>query len=351
MILIFFYFLHSLLWAQELEVSTDDIQAYARVKNCIDFYLCHPYQESLRIISGRYFWKAKFSEPLTSIKKAFENCSIENSEAEVTAIDSNGNIQKDFLIPRGPQSFLTKKHLLPMELNTNVYYGLRKKELIMDKLLNQRVLDLAMKSTSFEFEYGLGEYVLKSGELPPNVLGQTDHLFKTITYDPEKYDGKICRYYQVMRHEIQHVRNWREKDSCREKSQTHHFRKNNYDEISTYLNDLVFLKKYCPYEVEIFNNTQAMLLAMYENKKLHLCSGGAERKQHGGTEFDLPSSPATETYYFPQKTFPSTKDLFRKTASVVGRLKKIIYEEYDYDESKPYGFRKKKIPENPRNLR
>jgi hypothetical protein len=378
----------STLWAQELEVSTEDVQAYARIKNCIDFYSCHPYQETLEIIAGRYHWKAKFDEPLSTIQKAFEDCSIDESKAEIIAKDENGNIKKDFIIPQYPMTYLTRRHLLPMELHPDVYYGLKKKELNTDKLLNQRVLNLAMKSTAFEFEYGLGEYVLRSGPLPPNVLGQTHHLFKTITYDVEKYDGRICRFYQVMRHEIQHVRNWREKDSCSQKNNTHHFKKNNHDEISTYLNDLVFIKNYCPYEQEIYKNTQSMLLAMYQNKRIKPCSGsGSEGNgeqisseeasgessslaattkvdQKDKTNRKLPgqrtyqsdldrkvASSSTETHYFhPISSVEKTSQLNRKSSELWGICKKLMQNLDDYDESKLYGFRKKEIPDNPNNL-
>src|SRR5690606_38351550 len=121
----------------------------------------------------------------------------------------------------------------PMELRSEALISLKKKEVSIDSLLKSENPLPAMKSTVFEFEYSLQDYELKVGALPPKVLGRTHHLLKDVTYDLAKWDGEVCRFYQVMRHEVQHVKNVREIMGCKG---GHHFTRGKNDDISVYVN-------------------------------------------------------------------------------------------------------------------
>jgi hypothetical protein len=256
--------------AQEIELTTTDVQAYARVKNCIDFYTCLKYDETLHIHQGHYRWNAKFTSPVSSILKAFDECRVGAVDFELSVKDQDGSVITDFQILRLPLSPEIQRHLLPMELYQRTFEGLKRKENPIEVLLRNGQPEMALKSTVFEIEYGLGEYQLEVKPiLRANVLATTHHLKKMITYDLEKWDGSLCRFYQVMRHEVQHVRNIRRQRECI----SHHFTTGNHNERATYLNDLVFIKTYCPQEVALYQNVEGMLLKMYQNKEFQTCDG------------------------------------------------------------------------------
>ena len=265
-----FILLACLALAQEIELTTSDVQAYARVKNCIDFYTCLKYEETLKIHQGQYRWHAKFTTPVSSILKAFDECRVGAVDFELFVKDQDGSVITDFQIPRLPLTPEIQRHLLPMELYQRTFEGLKRKENPIDVLLRNGQPELALKSTVFEIEYGLGEYQLEVKPIPrANVLATTHHLKKMITYDLEKWDGGLCRFYQVMRHEVQHVRNMRRQKEC----VSHHFTTGNHNERATYLNDLVFIKTYCPQEIALYQNVEGMLLKMYQNKESQTCDG------------------------------------------------------------------------------
>ena len=269
------------LFAQELELTTNNVQVYARVKNCIDFYLCAPYEETLKIENGYYHWKAEFRNSLPDLQSAFNECSVGNLKFDITIRDENGVARRDFKIPRTPLTPDVERYLLPMELYSRTFSGLKAKEKSMEILLQSNEPLTAMKSTSFEMEYPLGDYKLHSYPISKgNVLAITDHLKKIVVYDLDKWDGSLCRFYEVMRHEIQHVRNFRKRMACKHR---HHFSRGNHDERSTYLNDLVFLKTYCPDNKALYQNVESILLKMYQNKDLQTCGVG-EEEGTAGTE-------------------------------------------------------------------
>lgn len=273
--------------AQELSLITDNVQVYARVKNCVDFYLCSPYEETLKIDNGIFHWKAEFKNSLLELQEAFNNCSVGNLKFDITIRDENGIARKDFLIPKTKFTQEQQGHLLPMELHDRTYKGLALKANPIEMLLRSDDPLTAMKSTAFEIEYSLGEYQLMSYPLPKaNVLAITHHLKKIIVYDLNKWDGDVCRFYEVMRHEIQHVRNFRMRSSC---NQRHHFVKGNHDERSTYLNDLVFISKYCPENKALYRNVEAMLLRMYQDKNLQTCGVGPDAGEGEGADQDSKS--------------------------------------------------------------
>ena len=257
--------------AQELELTTNNVQVYARVKNCIDFYLCSPYEETLNIDNGYYRWKVQFKEPLSKIQTAFDECNVGKIAFDITIRDELGVVRKDFNISRSPFTPAMELYLTPMELYPRTYEGFKYKEKNIKTLLENKAPLPAMKSTTFEMEYPLGEYQLLSYPLDPGVLAITHHVKKIVVYDMDKWDGSVCRFYEVMRHETQHVRNRRKQLACKGK---HHFRAGNNDERATYLNDLVFLKNYCPDEKALYKNVEAMLLRMYQNKKVQPCGVG-----------------------------------------------------------------------------
>jgi hypothetical protein len=265
-------------WSQEIELTTRDVRAYARVKNCIDFYTCLTYEETLKIHQGSYRWSAKFKDPITSILKAFDECRVGDVEFDLFVKDQDGSVINDFSLPRYRLTTEGIRHLLPMELYQRTFEGLKRKENSIDVLLRHGQPELALKSTVFEMEYGLGEYQLEVKPIPrPNVLATTHHLKKMITYDLDKWDGSLCRFYQVVRHEVQHVRNNRKQRECVK----HHFHSGNNNERVTYLNDLVFIKTYCPQEVDLYKNVEAMLLKMYENKNFQTCEGEGQGTLEG----------------------------------------------------------------------
>lgn len=281
MIFIFWLFSLSLLFAQELQLTTNNVQVYARVKNCIDFYLCSPYEESLKIENGYYRWKAEFKSGLPQLQAAFNECSVGNLKFEITIRDEQGIARKDFHIPRTAIKPEVQQYLLPMELYSRTYEGLKIKEKNIGILLQSQEPLPAMKSASFEMEYPLGEYQLMAEQIAKsNTLATTDHLRKLITYDLDKWNGNVCRFYEVMRHEIQHVRNYRKRVACKKR---HHFDRGNHDERSTYLNDLVFIKTYCPENKSLYDSVESILLMMYQNQELQPC-GVAEGTSPGQGE-------------------------------------------------------------------
>jgi hypothetical protein len=277
--------------AQEIEITTNNVQVFARVKNCIDFYLCNPYEETLKVDNDFYRWKAQFKGPLANIQTAFQECSVGNINFEITVRDEFGVVAKDFSIPRTSFSKQTEQYLLPMELYSRTYEGLKAKEKLIQTLLESKDPLPAMKSTTFEMEYPLGDYHLNAYGLGPNVLGLTNHLKKIVVYDLDKWDGSVCRFYEVMRHETQHVRNRRKQLACKG---NHHFRFGNNDERSTYLNDLVFLRRFCPEEKALYQNVEAMLLNMYQNKKLQPC--GVSEESGGDVMGDNKASQPKHTH-------------------------------------------------------
>lgn len=297
--MIFFIWLLSLslVFAQELELTTNNVQVYARVKNCIDFYLCSPYEETLKINNGYYHWKAEFKTSLANLQSVFNECSVGNLKFDITIRDEKGMVRKDFLIPRTPLASQVERYLLPMELYSRTYLGLKSKEKAIETLLQSNEPLTAMKSTSFEMEYPLGEYHLLAQPIAKsNVLATTDHTNKLVTYDLNKWDGSVCRFYEVMRHETQHVRNYRKRQACQHR---HHFSKGNHDERSTYLNDLVFLKTYCPENKALYKNVETILLMMYQNKDFQTCgvgestdSGQGEDKGKGSST-PAPKAPSS----------------------------------------------------------
>ncbi len=295
-------------WAQEIEITTNNVQVFARVKNCIDFYLCSPYEETLRIDNNFYRWKAQFKKPIALIQTAFQECSVGNLNFEITFRDEFGVAAKDFSIPRTALSNQTEQYLLPMELYARTYEGLKAKEKFVQTLLESKEPLPAMKSTTFEMEYPLGEYHLNAYGLDPNVLGLTNHLKKIVVYDLDKWDGSVCRFYEVMRHETQHVRNRRKQLACKG---NHHFRYDNNDERSTYLNDLVFLKKFCHEEKALYLNVEAMLLNMYQNKKLQPC--GVSEEVGGEVSGDKITSQPKHTHTNPSR-YKITRRILKDSA-------------------------------------
>lgn len=283
--------------AQELELTTNNVQVYARVKNCIDFYLCSPYEETLKIDHGYYRWKVQFKEPLSKIQTAFNECSVGNLDFDITLRDELGVARTDFSIPRNALSSPVEINLLPMELYARTYEGLKSKEKLIQTFLQSKDPLPAMKSTTFEMEYPLEEYQLNAHPLNPNVLAITHHLKKIIVYDLDKWDGSVCRFYEVMRHETQHVRNRRKQLAC---NGNHHFRAGNNDERSTYLNDLVFLKRYCPGEKALYLNVESILLKMYLDKQFQTC-GVAPGNSTYSDEGAKPSNPSGNTHKTPHR--------------------------------------------------
>jgi hypothetical protein len=263
-------------WAQELSLKTRDVQVYARMKNCLDFTICSGYEEQLKIQDGFYLWKAQFKDSSDQIKKIFQDCRVGNKEFEFSFRDESNLVLKEVQpLTLTPSEKLQRSHL-PAELFSRIYEGLRTKEPSIEILLQSGEPLTAMKSVAFEFEYHLGEYQLKSHPIPkPNVLAFAHHGKKEVVYDLQKWDGTVCRFYEVMRHEVQHVRNRRQQISCHGK---HHFRYGNNDDRSAYLNDLVFIKHFCPENKALYANVESILLAMYENKKLHTCGEGSGEK-------------------------------------------------------------------------
>lgn len=279
--MIFFLWLFSLsfAFAQELELTTNNVHVYARVKNCIDFYLCSPYEEQLKIENGYYHWKAQFKTSLPVLQSAFKECSVGDLKFDITIRDEKGIARKDFSFPRSKITPEVQRYLLPMELYSRSYEGLKAKDKTIGVLLQSNEPLTAMKSVSFEMEYPLGEYHLVAESIAKsNTLATTDHLKKLITYDLDKWDGTVCRFYEVMRHETQHVRNFRKRQACKFR---HHFDRGNHDERSTYLNDLVFLKTYCPDNKSLYKNVETVLLMMYQNKDLQPCGVGDGTGQGG----------------------------------------------------------------------
>ncbi len=262
-------------WARELSLKTRDVQVYARVKNCLDFTLCDAYEEQLTIKGGFYLWQAQFKQPSSEIKKILQDCRVGNTEFDFSFRDeSNVPLEvQPLLLP--PSEKIQREHL-PAELFDRTYEGLKAKEQSIELLLQSGEPLPAMKSAAFEFEYQLGDYQLKAQSIPqPNVLAYAHHVRKEIVYDLQKWDGTVCRFYELMRHEVQHIRNRRQQISCQGK---HHFRYGNNDDRSAYLNDLVFIRHFCPENKALFSNVEAMLLAMYKNKKLQSCGEGSGEK-------------------------------------------------------------------------
>lgn len=265
--------LSSSLFAQELELNTSNIHAYAQVKNCLDLTMCSPYQESLQKTKEVYRWRVKFNEPIDHVTKAMSECRISYSDFTLLIRGEDGKVLSDFKLLYGKKNERLRQKYFPMELREEALVSLKSKEPTMEALLKKSESLSAMKSAAFEFEYSLQEYDLKVAPLPPKVLGRTHHLLKDITYDLSKWDGKICRFYQVMRHEVQHIKNVREIMDC---GGNHHFARGKNDDISVYVNDLSFIDRYCPEDKELYKNVESVLFAMYEGRPVETgCSEGA----------------------------------------------------------------------------
>lgn len=272
-------------FAQELELNTKNIEAYAQIKNCIDFSTCVHYEEKLSKIEGFYRWRVKFNEPLENFLNKLGDCRINHSDFTLLLREVDGKIMTDFQFIQGNKSEKLRTKYFPMELRREALQSLKRKEPSVESMLKSSDPLPALKSAVFEFEYSLEEYMLKIGTLPQGVLGRTHHLLKDVTYDLTKWDGRVCRFYQVMRHEVQHVRNVRESISC---GGEHHFVRGKNDDLSAYVNDLAFINRYCPENKALYHNVETILLALYEGRPVNTgCSEGATHvssRQIGGTK-------------------------------------------------------------------
>lgn len=277
------------LYAQDMWVKSPTIEGIARVKNCVDFYLCSSYKEELEKVGEDYKWTVRFKEHQSDIQLAFKDCSTGNVVFET-------NFKN---VARTTPSEEVFRNLLPMNLFDRTFDGFKKKEsAIKDHLLKKETLS-AMKSAIFEMEYPLEEYKLVPMKITrPNVLATTDSNLKQIEYDVDKWDGTLCRFYQIMRHEVQHVRNRRRIDSCQK---SHHFRVSNHNERTTYMNDLVFIQKYCPENVGLSASVERLLFQMYRNPDLNPCDGETFEDTPEGKRAN---SPEKRYRYYRPKSFP-----------------------------------------------
>lgn len=289
--MLFFIFMSGLGFTQELELNTKSIEAYAQIKNCIDFTTCVHYEEKLSKAEGVYRWRVKFNEPLENFLNKLGDCRINRSDFTLLLREVDGTIVTDFNLLKGNKSEKLRSKYFPMELREEALLSLKRKEPTVVKLLKSAEPLPALKSTVFEFEYSLEEYVLKIGVLPPGVLGRTHHLLKNVTYDLTKWDKNVCRFYQVMRHEVQHVKNVREIIGCQGE---HHFVRGKNDDLSAYVNDLAFINRYCPENKSLYQNVESILLALYEGRPVNTgCSEGAPHAssaQTGGAKERAPKA-------------------------------------------------------------
>lgn len=279
MLLLIFLLSSFLIYAQELELTTKNIQAYAQIKNCVDFTTCVHYEEKLQKLEDLYRWKVKFNEPLENFLNNLSECRINHSDFTLLLREVDGKILTDFNFIQGNKSEKLRTKFFPMELREEALISLKRKEPSIEYTLKSNEPLPALKSAVFEFEYSLEEYMLKIGALPQGVLGRTHHLLKNVTYDLSKWDGRVCRFYQVMRHEVQHVKNVREIIGC---GGEHHFVRGKNDDISAYVNDLAFINRYCPEEKALYQNVETILMALYEGRPVNTgCSEGAPHDQSG----------------------------------------------------------------------
>lgn len=310
MLISLFIFLITSSFAQELELNTKDIHAYAQIKNCLDFSVCSPYEETLRKDQEVYRWKVKFSEPISIITSAMSDCRISNTDYSLLLRSEEGKVLPDFKIMLGTKNEKQKVKYFPMELRKEAYTSLKRKEASVESLLKSSEPLPAMQSAVFEFEYSLEEYKLKSGSLPPKVLGRTHHFNKDVTYDLSKWDGSVCRFYQVMRHEVQHVKNVREIYNCRGR---HHFVKNHNDDISVYVNDLSFIKNFCPEDKALYRNVESVLFAMYEGKEVQVgCSEGGPHKTENKRVAQSEKTPKMPRFQSASEAIDQLKKLYQK---------------------------------------
>lgn len=221
--------------------TLEDLQV---LKNCLDYTACGKTKESIIEDPKKYrvhIWANLTNEELMSLVRS---CPIKdlNKKLVVKEADQQGKkVSISGFTPSFSEQSLFIKNASPALFH--VPSGKRVKAAMANlrQLLNTSKLDEAESLVLNTWGIDLHQYKIKYGGVTSHVA-VTTHKDKLITYGKD-WLADPCSYVRMIRHEAEHVAQFRRAKMC---NLEHNYAEHRMRERAAHLNDLRFVKTYCP---------------------------------------------------------------------------------------------------------
>jgi hypothetical protein len=221
--------------------TLEDLQV---LKNCLDYTACGKTKESITEDPKNnrvHIWANLTKKELTSLVRS---CPIKdiNKKLEVKEVDHQGKIvslsgltpsffeQSQFIRSASPALFDEPSDKIIQATMTQ-----------LSQLLKTSKLDEAESLVLNTWGIDLHGYKIKYGGVADHVA-VTTHKDKMINYGKD-WLAEPCSYIRMVRHEAEHVAQFKRAKMC---NLEHNYADHQMRERAAHLNDLRFLKTYCP---------------------------------------------------------------------------------------------------------
>jgi hypothetical protein len=240
--------------------NLEDLQV---LKNCLDYTACGKNKESIVEDPKKYrvhIW-ANLTKP--ELILLAQSCPIKGLNKKLVVKENNRYGEKVSL-SEFPPSF-SEQSILIKNASPALFHELSPKTVKatmtqLSQLLKSNKLDKAESLVLKTWGIDLHHYKIKYGGVADHVA-VTTHKNKLITYGKD-WLADPCSYIRMIRHEAEHVAQYRRAKIC---DLDHNYADHQMRERAAHLNDIRFIKTYCPGAKEIKFNCLDRFRTKYMN--------------------------------------------------------------------------------------
>lgn len=224
-------------------ITSNDLTAINAAKNCIDYSLCEDPATSINTEARRMHVRVNLETDAKAIR-VFQNCNLTQYGADATLTNESQNKNLSVQVESNPR-LLANPQVQVKNVFTPILSTEEKSKFNrdVDTLLGEKKNNEAMQLIIKTLNLDTYDYQVSIDE-KPSGYAVTDHDKKTIRFDPAFFTD-TCSLVRGLRHEFEHVGQWKRAVSCANKGLRHSFFDHVERERSAYLNDIANYSHYC----------------------------------------------------------------------------------------------------------
>jgi hypothetical protein len=246
-----------------------DLADLNRVKNCIDYSVCAKVTSSIFQDFFRSMMIIQVDLTKSEQKKVAQECLAENQNRFRTVM-RNALFLPIEIPSKAASTDAGKKS--PALLKTLSNDDRNQIEKHLTSLIERKEFDAATLYVTDAYAIDLNGYQVtigRTGSADAEQYAVTSHSDKTIEIGLGFFNHR-CELINVIRHEAEHVAQWKRSQECRAKGRRSAYDDHLYRERSAYLNDILNSRMYCSdlkYRSEIEADRYQALFQKYGNQR------------------------------------------------------------------------------------